>query len=94
MSNLSEVKPACVIDGVLWYDFLFEYDWEGKTYGFNICARSEDEAMGRLKRLPLARLLGPSERMSVPDNALTRWLMPHWLTFVCWWRNQRKRKAA
>lgn len=87
--GLSDVKPACVIDGVPWYDFLFEYDWEGKTYGFDICARSEEEARDRLKRLPLARLLGPGERSQVPANALTRWALPYWLTLVCWWRNRR-----
>jgi hypothetical protein len=89
--SLSDVKPVCVIEGVPWYDFGFEYHWEGQRYAFDICARSEEEAKARLKRLPLARFLGPMERVKVPVNALTRPLLPYWLTAVCWWRN---RKAA
>jgi hypothetical protein len=92
--DLSDVKPACVVDGVPWYDFLFEYDWDGRTYGFEICARSEAEAKDRLKRLPLARFLGPGERVAVPDNAPTRWLMPYWLAAVCTWRNVRSRNRV
>lgn len=85
--SLSDVKPACVIDGVPWYDFLFEYDWEGKTYGFDICARSEEEAKDRLKRLPLARFLGPGECGRVPVGVFSRWWQSYWLTLVCRWRN-------
>lgn len=89
--DLSYVKPACVIEGVPWYDFGFEYEWEGKTYGFHVCARSAQEAQDRLKRLPLARFLGPEERVRMPGGPL--WLARIWLTFVCSWRNWRTRRG-
>jgi hypothetical protein len=50
------MKPRGIVDGQPWWDFLFEYDWDGRTYSFVICAPSEEEAMARLKRLPASWL--------------------------------------
>ncbi|MDO9381844.1 MAG: hypothetical protein Q7T86_03180 [Hyphomicrobiaceae bacterium] len=82
------VKPAAVIDGVAWYDYSFSYDWEGHKYGFEICARSEDEARARLKRLPLARFEGACMRIAYrgPWTHLT-------VRVMCWWMNLRQRAA-
>lgn len=41
-----------------WKKYIFDYDWEGDVYTFTIPARSPEEAMGRLRRLPMARLVG------------------------------------
>ncbi len=57
----AEPTPVCVIDGEPWWNWMFEYDWDGATYTFSICARSEDEARERLKRLPLARYVGQAD---------------------------------
>ena len=60
------MKPASIYNGEPWWDFLYEYDWEGVTYGFAICARSQDEADARLKRLPLARFVGQADGKPIP----------------------------
>ena len=52
------VKPAEIIDGSPWWHWLYEYDFEGGTYGFSVCARSRDEADARMKRIALARFVG------------------------------------
>jgi hypothetical protein len=81
-------KPAFVDEnGVPWWNFLFAYEWEGKTYGFDICARSEEEAKARLKRLPLARYDGQADGDPIPVNAATRVYVP----FLVWWKNFRQR---
>jgi len=75
-------KPACVVDGEPWWNFLYEYDWEGKTYCFEICARSQSEADARLKRLPLARYKGQADGNPIPMSR-GGWLVP----LIVWWRN-------
>ncbi len=80
---MNECKPAMVIDGEPWWHFLYEYDWEGKTYGFEICARSEQEANARLKRLPLARYAGQADGGPIPVNAVTGF----YVRSLVWWRN-------
>lgn len=84
-------KPAHVDDaGVPWWNFMFSYDWEGASYTFDICARSEDEAKARLKRLPLARFDGIMHGNPIPVNAVTRRTVP----LTVWWRNFWKRQAG
>jgi len=73
-------KPIAVIDGEPWWNFLYEYDWEGKTYGFDICARSQEEADARLKRLPMARYKGQADGKPIP--AYRGWYVP----LLVWWR--------
>lgn len=83
---MTRPRPAAIIDGEPWWAFLYEYDWEGARYGFEIRARSREEADARLKRLPLARYLGQMDGESIPANA-ERGIV--WL-YVClktWWRN-------
>lgn len=77
-------KPKCIIDGEPWWDWLYEYDWEGKMYSFAVCARSEEEAHARLKRLPLARFCGQAHGGPIP---LWRGL---WVPLWVWWANRRK----
>ena len=86
---MMECKPCHVdADGTKWWRFLFEYDWEGKTYGFDIPARSEEEALDRLKRLPLARFLGQGDGNPVPISK-GGFMIP----LVVWWRNWLWRDA-
>ena len=72
-----------IIDGEPWWHFHYSYDWEGKKYAFNICARSEQEAHDRLKRLPLARYDGKGCGGPIP--LYRGW----WVPLLVWWRNWR-----
>jgi hypothetical protein len=91
---MDECKPACIINGESWWHYLYEYDWEGSTYGFSIAARSEEEAHARLKRLPLARYLGQGDGGQIPV------LLPPWLggalmmRLTVWYRNWLQRAWA
>lgn len=77
-------------DGTKWWFFMYSYDWEGKTYAFDICARSKEEADARLKRLPLARFDGQGDGGRIKVNLLTRFAVP----FAVWWRNVVHRITA
>jgi hypothetical protein len=82
--NITEgIKPACVIDGEPWWNYLYEYDWEGNTYTLPICARSREEADARLKRLPLARYDGQADGQPIPVNLTTG----VYVRLLVWWRN-------
>ena len=70
-------------DGTKWWSFLYSYDWEGKSYAFDICARSREEADARLKRLPLARYDGQGHGGPIKVNPVTRVTVP----LIVWWRN-------
>lgn len=85
---MAEPKPACVIDGDQWWNFLYEYNWEGASYTFSICARSREEADARLKRLPLARYVGQADGNPIP--AWRGWTVP----FVVWLRNKFRREGG
>lgn len=81
-----EPRPTQIdSDGTKWWRFLYEYDWEGATYGFAIVARSQEEADARLKRLPLARRLGTQDGEDIPMSR-GGLLVP----LVVWWRNLRR----
>lgn len=71
---MREPKPAAVIDGEPWWNWMFEYDWEGVTYTFHICARSEGEARERLKRMPLARYVGQGDGAPISAYSPFAWL--------------------
>ena len=78
-----ECKPVQIdVDGTKWWNYLYEYDWDGKVYGFDICARSPEEAHARLKRLPLARYMGQGDGGPVPISH-GGFLVP----LIVWWRN-------
>ena len=83
---MREPKPVQIdADGTKWWRFLYEYDWEGAQYSFNICARSKEEADARLKRLPLARYSGQGDGHPIPF-ARGGFLVP----LIVWWRNLRR----
>lgn len=80
-----EPKPACVIDGVPWWDYLFEYDHDGATVRFLVRATSESDANERLRKMSFARYMGQGDGVAVP---LSRggFLAP----LIVWWRNLRR----
>ena len=78
-----ESKPIQIVDGEPWWNFLYEYDWEGATYCIDICARSQEEAEARLKRLPLARYVGQCDGGPIPVNPVTN----IYVRILTWWRN-------
>ena len=77
-----EPKPATIINGEPWWNWLYEYEFEGATYSFSVMARSQIEAHARMKKIALARYVGQADGNPV---SLSRggWLVP----FVVWWRN-------
>ena len=82
---MREPKPVQIdADGTKWWRFLYEYDWDGVKYGFDVCARSREEADERLKRLPLARYSGQGDGEPIPFG-VRRLLVP----LIVWWRNLR-----
>lgn len=85
-----EPKPVQIdADGTRWWNWLYDYDWEGKTYCFAICARSKEEADARLKRLPLARLVGQQDGEGIPFMR-GGFLVP----LIVWWRNLIRREGG
>lgn len=71
---MTEPTPVQIdADGTRWWRFLFEYDWRGERYSFDIIATSRDDAEERLRRLPLARYVGQvsGNPITVP-NILSR----------------------
>lgn len=81
-----EPKPVMIDDaGAKWWNWLYCYDWDGKTYSFAICARSKEEADARLKRLPLARYDGQQDGES--RSQLAGGLL---VPLIVWWRNLRR----
>lgn len=79
-------KPVGIFDGVPWWNWSYEYDWNGKTYSFEICAPSKEDADARLKRLPLARFQGQCDGTPIPINPATK----AWVPLLVWWRNLRQ----
>lgn len=80
---LDEPKPACIVDGEPWWNFLYSYHWEGSDYSFSICARSREEADARLKKLPLARYQGQQHGNDIPAYPGTGLFV----RLSCWLRN-------
>ena len=64
-------------------NFIFEYYHDGAWWSFTIPARSEQDAVDRVKKLPLAKYLGTVE-MEIPVNAGAGLLA----RIICWWRNR------
>jgi hypothetical protein len=69
--------------------YLFEYFHEGSRWSFEIHATSEEDAMARLNKLPLAKYLGVLHATipAVPGGGL---LVRLW----CWWKNLWERPAT
>jgi hypothetical protein len=64
---MQDPKPVMIDqDGTKWWNWLYEYDWDGETYVFSICAPTLEDANARLKRLPLARVLGQQHGCGIP----------------------------
>lgn len=79
---MSECQPKCIINGEPWWDFSYEYDFEGKTYGFEVCARSAAEADARMKKIALARYMGQVDGKPIPV-----WRGGFFVPVIVWWRN-------
>jgi hypothetical protein len=75
-------KPAMTINGEPWWHFHYEYDFEGKTYGFDVVARSADEADRRMKKIALARYLGQGH-----GGPISVWRGGFLAPLICWWKN-------
>lgn len=75
------MKPAEIINGEPWWEFLYEYEFEGETYSFSVRARSQIDAHHRMKKIALARYVGQMDGKPIP--AYRGWLVP----FVVWFRN-------
>jgi hypothetical protein len=76
--------PAMIIKGEPWWHFSYEYDFEGSTYAFDVCARSEAEAHARMKKIALARYLG-----QLDGNPIPAWRGGLLVPLIVWWRNFR-----
>lgn len=82
---MTEPKPACVINGEPWWDFLYEYEMDGATFRFPVCARSKVDADERLRRMSFARHVGQAD--GVPKRLVSGgFLSP----LVVWWRNRSR----
>ena len=78
-------RPAMIIKGEPWWNWLFEYDFDGASYSFSVCARSEREAHERMKKIALARYVGQADGNPIP--IYRAWHVP----LLVWWRNFTKR---
>lgn len=83
---MAEPKPAEIIDGKPWWNWLYEYEFDGATYTFSVMARSQIEAHARMKKIALARYVGQGDGKPIP--IYRGWHVP----FVVWWRNFAKRR--
>lgn len=75
-------KPVCYVDGEPWWDFDYEYDMDGKTFGFRVRAQSYDDADARLRKIALARCMGQCDGGPIPLHR-GGFLVP----LIVWWRN-------
>lgn len=75
-------------DKETWPVWLFDYDYQGETYGFEIPARTAAEAQDRVQRLAMyGRLQGELQaKIPASDNTATpvSWFVRAW----CWWKNK------
>lgn len=77
-----EPKPAAIIKGEAWWNFIYGYDFEGSAYQFTVMARSAEEANARMKKIALARFVGQADGGPRP-LMLSGWAVP----LIVWWRN-------
>jgi hypothetical protein len=62
--------------------YLFEYNHEGTTWGMELKARSEQDALERLSKLPYAKYCGVLQfKLPVELGIFAR--------LLCWWQNRR-----
>jgi hypothetical protein len=64
-----------------WKTYLFEYYHDGSWWSLEIPAASEQDALDRLKKLPLAKFLGTLE-MKVPAR------LGLFARLLCWYHNR------
>lgn len=67
-----------------WKTYLFEYYHDGASWSLEICAPSYEDAVERLKKLPLARYSGTLE-MAIPAYVPSSGLL---VRLLCWFRNR------
>lgn len=75
-------KPAVMVDGQPWWDFLYEYDMDGASFGFTVRATSREDAEARMRKIALARFVGQADGLPVPMSR-GGFLVP----LVVWLRN-------
>ncbi len=78
-------RPVCTIGGGPWWDFHYEYDFNGSTWGFQVRARSAEEAQERMKKIALARFCGQGDGGPIP-----LWSGGFLVPLIVWWRNRRR----
>ncbi len=81
---MREPKPVQTdADGTKWWRWVYEYDWDGSKFAFDIVARTREEADARIRRLPLARYVGQADGDPVPAKSRGALIVP----LIVWWRN-------
>ena len=81
--DYSELEPAAVIDGEAWYDFLFDYRYDGATWGTEIRARTWEEAEARLHRMSSGSILGVRQGKPIPAHPSVAPVMGALLSLRC-----------
>lgn len=67
--------------------YLFQYHWNGSTYGIDIVADSQEEAEARMKAAGGAHYLGVCHGRipaAIPGAGML-------VRLICWWKNLRVR---
>jgi hypothetical protein len=66
--------------------FMFTYHHNGVEWGFTINADDYEDAVARIKKLPMARYDGEIHlTIYVPKQ--TSWLFRPMANLICWWKN-------
>ena len=86
MTDTSADKPApfAIINGEPWWNYIYDYRFDGADYSFHIPARSKAEADARLSQMSLARYEGKMHGNPIPANPATG----IWARLFVWWRNR------
>lgn len=74
-----------VVNGEPFWNFHFEYDFDGSTYAFCVPARSEVEAHARMKKIALSRYKGQGDGAPTPLRA-----GGFFVPLIVWFRNWRQ----
>jgi hypothetical protein len=71
-----------------WPTWLFEYDYEGKTWCFHLPARTAQEAQDRVKRLALYGRFCGELYATIPVPEVAAAPMSLLARLFCWWKNR------
>jgi hypothetical protein len=64
-----------------WTDYACEYNYDGKRWGFSVCATSWDDARARLKAMGMGQVVG-SDLIVVPVPRGLGWLAERLAQFL------------